>query len=141
MVKVQMSEAEIKISVAEFYGALNAMFQGDAAPMIGLWSHKDDVTYLGPQGGILVGWEKVQQSWIEQAALKLGGKVVPQDVHIIVGENLAIVQNYEVGTNYVDGKPQTLKIRSLNIFRKENGKWKMLSHQTDLLTYLQSVPT
>jgi len=130
-------EKQVKEATIRFYSALNTMFKGDASPMIELWSHAPDVTYLGPQGGILIGWDEVRKSWEEQAALKLGGQVNPEDMHITLGNDIGIIQNFERGTVYVDGKPEKVNIRATNIFRLEEGKWKMIGHQTDLLPYLE----
>jgi ketosteroid isomerase-like protein len=130
-------EKEVNEAVMQFYSALNTMFKGDVSPMIEVWSHTTDVTYLGPQGGILIGWDEVRKAWEEQAALKLGGQVNPEDMHITVGDKISITQNYERGTNNVDGKPVTVSIRATNIFRLEDGKWKMIGHHTDLLPYLE----
>lgn len=102
-----------------------------------VWSHADDVTYLGPQGGLLVGWNKILEAWKEQARLRLKGKIDLQEVHIIREGNIGIMQCYEIGSNNFKGKNESVKIRALNIFRKENGTWKMISHQTDLLSFLQ----
>ena len=35
-----------------------------------------------------------------------------------------------------DGKPQAVSIRATNLFRKEDGTWKMIGHHTDLLPFL-----
>jgi ketosteroid isomerase-like protein len=60
------------------------------------------------------------------------------DMRITVGRDLAVAQNYEKGENTnADGKTQSVSIRATNLFRKENGKWKMISHHTDLLPYLK----
>ena len=40
-----------------------------------VWSHAEDVTYMGPGGGFRVGWSEVLKDWESQAAMKLGGKV------------------------------------------------------------------
>jgi ketosteroid isomerase-like protein len=119
-----------------FYTALNAMFKGDLTPMKTVWSHAADATYLGPDGSFVVGWESTLKSWQKQAAMKLGGKVEPKEIHVTVGHELAVVHNYEVGTNVVDGKPTTVRIRATNIYRKEDGKWKMIGHHTDVLPFL-----
>ena len=103
-----------------------------------LWSHKDDVTYMGPRGGFRLGWQDVLADWEIQAALKLDGQVEPKDMQITVGRDLAIVSNYEIGRNMtVDGKAQAVTIRATNLFRNENGKWKMMGHHTDILSFLQ----
>lgn len=121
-----------------FYSALNAMFTGELEPMKEVWSHKDDVTYMGPGGGFRLGWKQVLADWETQAALKLGGKVEPKEMRITVGSDLAVVSNYEMGQNVVeDGKPQNVTIRATNLFRKENGNWKMIGHHTDILPFLQ----
>lgn len=131
--------AEAVLTAAQgFYSALNTMFTGELGPMKEVWSHADDVTYMGPAGGSHFGWQQVLTEWEAQAALKLGGKVEPKEMHITVGRDLAIASNYEVGQNVTaDGKIQKVTIRATNLFRNENGKWKMIGHHTDILPFLQ----
>jgi ketosteroid isomerase-like protein len=132
------NETGVKNAAAEFYAALNEMFTGELGPMKSVWSHADDVTYMGPGGGFQVGWTEVLKNWEAQAAMKLGGKVEPAEMRITVGADLAIVSNYERGENTnADGSPQKVSIRATNLFRKENGEWKMIGHHTDLLPYLE----
>jgi len=57
---------------AQFYAAINKMFIGEIAPIKAVWSHADDVTYLGPTGQFEHGWKTVLKDWEGQAALKLG---------------------------------------------------------------------
>lgn len=128
--------AEIKKAANEFYQALNQLFSGNVAAMEAVWSHAADVSYLGPQGDILIGWDQVHKEWKEQAAMVLGGHVEPQEMHIIANQEIGIAYNEEIGTNNVHGKPYKIKIRATNLFRKENGKWKMIGHHTDLLPFL-----
>jgi ketosteroid isomerase-like protein len=43
-----------------------------------------------------------------------------------------------VGSNLnAQGEPMKVSIRATNIFRKENGQWKMIGHHTDLLPFLE----
>ena len=137
MVKLQEAPKEIQVAAKEFYSALNEVFQGDTSSMEQVWSHADDVTYLGPQGGIFTGWNQVSQAWKDQAKLKLQGKLDQQNIHFFKDGNIGIMQCLEVGTNQVQGKTQPVQIRALNVFRKEDGKWKMISHQTDRLQFLR----
>jgi hypothetical protein len=92
-------KAAVQAATAQFYAALNTMFTGELGPMKQVWSHRADVTYMGPGGGMQVGWKKVLSAWKAQAARKVS-------------------------------------IRATNIFRKENGVWKMIGHHTDLLPYV-----
>ncbi|HVS01447.1 MAG TPA: nuclear transport factor 2 family protein [Thermoanaerobaculia bacterium] len=127
-------EEAVAAAVGAFYSALNDMFTGDLESMREVWSHADDVTYMGPGGGIQVGWPAVLESWEAQAAMELGGEVQPADVHTTVGGALAVTVGWEIGTNVAE---QQVRIRATNVFRKESGAWKMIGHHTDLLPFLQ----
>src|SRR5262249_34688237 len=136
LVAAEADEKPVAEATARFYSALNALFKGETAPMEAVWSHADDVTYMGPGGGMQVGWKEVQANWKEQAAKRLGGEVKSEKTKIHAGRDLAVTCCYEVGENIVDGKPQKVSIRATNVFRSENGQWKMIGHHTDLLPYL-----
>jgi ketosteroid isomerase-like protein len=127
-------ELAVRKTADQFYDALNTMFSGDIAPMKSVWSHADDVAYMGPGGSIKLGWNKVWKDWEAQAARKLGGKVEPKDVHFVVGDDIAIMYAREVGENTnIGGKHEKVDIRVTNMFRKEDGDWKLIGHHTDLL--------
>jgi len=129
---------EIAAAAAGFYAALNALFEGDLAPMVAVWSHQDDVTYMGPDGGFQVGWKAILAEWERQAAKKLGGRVEPDRMRITAGRDLAVTHNYEKGENVnTGGLPGWVSIRATNLFRKENGAWKMIGHHTDTLPFLR----
>jgi len=81
------------------YAALNVMFTGELGPMDAVWSHRDDVTYMGPGGDFRVGWDDVRASWQEQADMKLGGRVEPADMRLVVSGDLAVTHNREIGEN------------------------------------------
>jgi ketosteroid isomerase-like protein len=120
-----------------FYAALNKMFTGSSAAMELVWSHAADVTYMGPTGGIERGWGNVLKNWQGQAALKLGGKVEPAEMQMVVGQDVAVVTVYEEGENTnAKGEVAHLKLRATSTFRKESGHWMMIGHHTDPLPYL-----
>lgn len=128
--------------MALFYVALNTMFRGDIAPMKQVWSHAEDITYMGPMGGFEVGWPKVLASWEQQAKMNLGGKVSAERIRVIVGEHIAVAYNYERGENIgTNGRSQVVSIRATNLFRKERGAWKMIGHHTDLLSFMKKQPS
>ncbi len=123
----------------EFYAALNTLFKGDSGPMEAMWSHADDVTYMGPMGGSLKGWPEVKRIWAQQAAMKLGGKVEPKHVTAVVGHGMALVTNIEWGENpHMASGPEKVDIRATNVYRWEDGAWKMIHHHTDLLPKLEA---
>jgi hypothetical protein len=64
------TEQSVREATARFYDALRIMFTGDAEPMKQLWSHAEDVTYMGPGGGFHAGWNQIEKDWDMQAALR-----------------------------------------------------------------------
>lgn len=128
------AEKAVLTANEEFYAALNTLFTGEFAPMRAVWSHANDVTYMGPVGGFQVGWDAVRKEWQAQAAMKLGGKLVASEMQVTAGQTISVVSNIENGENLdIKGKRQKVSIRATNIFRKEDGQWKIVGHHVDLL--------
>lgn len=130
-------EQAVRQAAARFYEALNAMFTGDASPMAAVWSHTDDVTYMGAGGGFQVGWTEVFKDWQAQAALDLGGEVKPDTMRVALGRDLAATHGYVRGHNFdAQGTRHEVAIRGTNLFRKEAGEWKMIGHHSDVLPFI-----
>ena len=90
-----------------FYAALNAMLGGDAGPMLDLWSHADDVTYMSPFGELLLGWDAIAASWQGQADAQLGGRVDQAEVQHFSADSLGFAVGFERGEVHVDGVATT----------------------------------
>ena len=125
--------ASLEEASAGFYTALNAMLGGDVEPMLALWSHEDDVTYMSPFGELLTGWEPIRASWQAQADARLGGAVRAEEVHVIEGDVLGCVVGFERGEVTVEGRPTPVDIRATSVYRREDGGWRMVGHHTDPL--------
>lgn len=135
-----MSQAEknaVESAVNGFYAALGDLFTGDDRPMQEVWSHKEDVVYMGPDGLYLIGWAAISDMWKSVAKMKLGGAVMPRNLHTVIGSDISILTCIEAGTNEVEGKSESVEIRSSTVFRKENNVWMVIAHQTDLLTFME----
>lgn len=128
--------SEVAQTIDEFYRALNVLFTGDSAAMKALWSHADDVTYMGPDGKYLIGWADISAEWDRQAALVLGGRVEPTRLRSVVGADLVVITCVEAGANDNGIEGKTVSIRSSTVFRREGGAWKAIGHQTDPLPYV-----
>lgn len=130
-------EAAVKTALKGFYASLNLMFEGDATAAEEVWSHSDDVVYMGADGAYNRGWEETYANWKKQAALKLGGQVEPVDVVLTVGEDIAVTHQYVKGVNTnIDGERKDATLRASSAFRKEDGKWKMIGHHVDVIPEL-----
>lgn len=123
----------IEEAAQEFYAALKELLAGDAERMLDLWSRADDVTYMSPLGEILGGWESVRQSWQEQAGMRFGGHVDPEELRYVSSPELGFVVGFERGTVEIDGAATPVDIRATSMFRLEDGRWRMIGHHTDRL--------
>jgi ketosteroid isomerase-like protein len=140
----QQAQATTKLRAAndQFYTALNSMFTGDIAPMNAIWSHRDDVTLMGPFGDRLVGWEAVGGEFKREAGMKLGGRVVCKDLLVQVGSDMGYTICVEQGENMsADGKPVAVYFRATNVFRLEAGQWRLVHHHTDVSESLKNAVT
>jgi ketosteroid isomerase-like protein len=125
-------ENAVRAAVDGFCDALNAMLNGDPNPLKTIYSHAGDVTYLPAEGGIQVGWDAVFADWKPQAGKSLGGAVEISDVHIVIGQDVAIAHNITHGhVKGADGPTVEISLRESSAFRKENGSWKMIAHHAD----------
>lgn len=125
--------ATLEETTQAFYKALNAVLDGDAGPMLELWSHADDVTYMSPFGELLVGWEPIRDSWQKQADAHLGGRVEPAELRYFASPTLGFVVGFERGTIVIDGETTPVDIRATSLYRVEDGRWVMIGHHTDPL--------
>lgn len=128
----QQAEAGVRAASDRFYDAIERMTNGDADPMSAVWSHRDDVTTMHPIGGREVGWAKVEEPWRAFAELAEDGTVSRTDQLIRVVGDLA----YELVTEQVSlsfaGHPVETEHRATNVYRLEDGDWKVVHHHTDL---------
>lgn len=126
------AENEVRKASEQFYAALNRMANGDSSSMADIWSHSATVTTMHPIGGREVGWEEVKGPWEQVAQLSSGGQVKLSDQLIQVSGDMA----YEVGTEQgqftLAGEQVSIEHRVTNIYRRENGTWKIVHHHTDV---------
>ena len=123
---------EIVQASKQFYGALNHMLKGDATPMASVWSHGSGVDSMHSIGGRDIGWEKVDDSFKQVAKLASGGEVRLSEQRIEVDGNMAYEVGIEKGQATFAGQKVAIEHRVTNVYRKENGKWKMVHHHTDV---------
>ena len=131
--------AELTEAHNKLYAGLNTMFTGDIEPLNNVWSHSDSITYMGPFGGILTGWGEVGADFEKVAAMKLGGKITANNLHVYAGTDIGYTSCVEEGENIgPDGKVIKVSHRATNIFHLEEGKWKLVHHHTDISSQLET---
>jgi len=133
------TEDEVRQASDRFYAALNRMLNGNAGPMMEVWSHSSDVTTMHPVGGREVGWEQVRAPWEQIAAICSGGQVTLRDPLIRAGGDLAYQVGTEAGEGTLAGQQVSFEHRVTNVYRREAGGWKIVHHHTDLNPAMQEI--
>ena len=125
-------EMAVRNAVNQWFVVLNAMLNGDPKPFAELYSHADDVTYMGAEGTYRVGWEATFADWTAQAEKSTGGNVAGAGVHVVVAGDMATAQHYTKGkVRKRGGEMEETLVRETSVFRKEDGRWKMIAHHAD----------
>jgi ketosteroid isomerase-like protein len=133
-------EDEIQQASEQFYAALNRTINGDPGPMMEVWSHGSDVATMHPLGGRETGWEEVRASW-EQVAQAFSDGQVPLEALVVVPlwDDVAYTLGTENGQAKLGDETVSIDWRVTNIYRREEGEWKMVLHHTDVSPTLVEV--
>ena len=113
--------------------AEEALHNGDAAPRLAIWSKNDPVTVLGA-------WKSATgQDQVRELFGHLEGtfsdctsysfEIVAADV---VGD-MAYTVGYEHTQASVNGEPRRYTLRATQIYRREDGEWKVAHRHADTL--------
>ena len=134
-----MNEQTLLQANDALYAGLNEMFIGNLEPLEALWSHSDSISYMGPFGGYLRGWEAVHKDFQAVTDMKIGGKLSCE----LLGSNLSGTMGYiscvEVGENIdPNGQAVAVRHRATNIFQWENDQWRLVHHHTDISNQLET---
>ena len=113
--------------------AEEALHNGDAAPRLAIWSRNDPVTVLGAWKSAN-GHEELRELFRDLEAnfsdcTSYSYDIVAADV---VGD-MAYTVGYEHTQASVNGKPRRYTLRATQIYRREDGEWKVAHRHADTL--------
>ncbi len=113
--------------------ALGELVQGRPEPFKALWSHADDVVIMGAFGGYERGWHQVSArlDWAS-AGIKATGRAA-ENVVTTVGDDLAYTVDLEHMTRHTADQPKRRTLRCTQVYRRENGEWKVILRHADEL--------
>ncbi|HET6687290.1 MAG TPA: nuclear transport factor 2 family protein [Jiangellaceae bacterium] len=113
--------------------AERALHNGDAEPRVAMWSRKDPVTLFGAWLSDS-GWDDVSRTF--QVLASRFSDCTAYDVDVIAAGasgDLAYTVAYEHTTASVQGVPRTYTLRVTQIYRREDGQWKLVHRHGDEL--------
>lgn len=105
--------------------AERAIHDGDAGPRREIWSRKDPVTVLGA-------WKNASgQAELDELFAHLAesfSDCTSFEIELMEAEvlgNLAYTAGFEHTTARVNGEPRTYTLRATQVYRREDGEWKV----------------
>jgi ketosteroid isomerase-like protein len=130
-----MSEVDDFLSgtIPRLMQAEKAIHNGDVEPRLAMWSRNDPVTLFGAWLSD-AGWEDVNRTFHELASRF--SDCTSYDVDIIAAGasgDLAYTVGYEHTSTSVEGVPRTYTLRVTQIYRREDGEWKLVHRHGDEL--------
>jgi ketosteroid isomerase-like protein len=108
-----------------------ALHNGDAEPRLAMWSRNDPVTLFGAWLSD-AGWDDVSRTF--RLLASRFSDCTAYDIDIVAAGasgDLAYTVAYEHTTASVEGTPRTYTLRVTQIYRLEDGEWKLAHRHGD----------
>ena len=124
----------------QWHPASNEFLKGNPEPVKKLWSRREDVSLANPYGPPVCGWEQVARTIEHASSLRSDGEFVGSEVVAkYVTPELAYVVQIERARAKVGGSEDitAYALRATNIFRPEDGEWKVVHRHADPITTAQ----
>jgi ketosteroid isomerase-like protein len=115
-----------------------AFVNGDPAPLRGISTAADPATIFGPSGGTEQGAAHVLEVNEASSHRFHGGTTELEILHSGESGDLAYWTGFQRASVRVDGRRDSapMKLRVTEVFRRENGAWKLIHRQADPLAEL-----
>jgi ketosteroid isomerase-like protein len=120
--------------------AEQALHDGDAAPRLDTWSEREPVTLFGA-------WlDAGDPATAREVFVKLARqflKATASDVELVAAEvsgDLAYTAHREITSTSVDGEPRDYVLRVTQVYRREDGVWKVAHRHADTEPQAADVP-
>lgn len=123
-----MSPAEESIAAANlaFYKALEAR---DLGRMERVWMQEESTSCIHPGWHRIDGWTEIRRSWQNIFASSRPWTVSCEQVRVSCEGELAWVTCVEAISPFgAEGADATARMQATNVFRRDNGEWRMIHH-------------
>ena len=131
-------QAALEEFISLCHEALSHQSQGRPEPFLELWSHADDVTIMAAIGGSHVGFEQVSSLLTAASKTQSFDTWSAENIVTTIGGDLAFSVELERYARKVDGKQEEMTLRATQIYRREDGAWKVIHRHGDVLTPVEA---
>jgi ketosteroid isomerase-like protein len=131
-------EAGLEEFISRCHDAISSQSQGSPEPFLELWSHADDVTIMAAIGGYHVGFEQVSSLLTAASKTQSFDTWNAENIVTTIGGDLAFSVELERYAREVDGEQEELTLRATQIYRREDGAWKVIHRHGDVLTPVEA---
>jgi len=113
--------------------ALGELVEGRAEAFKQQWSRSGDTVIMGAFGGYERGWEHVAQrlDWASRGIRATGRWT--ENLLTLVGQDLACTVDLEHMERTMDGRTYHRVLRCTQVYRLEDGRWKVIVRHADEL--------
>jgi ketosteroid isomerase-like protein len=134
------AEEDFERAIEESHRALDKIARGDPSAFFELYSHADDATLANPFGPPARGREQIEEAGRRGASTYRDGRAVEfENFAKLVTADLAYILEIERFEAKVGGSEEVtpVALRVTSIFRRENGRWKLVHRHADPITALR----
>jgi ketosteroid isomerase-like protein len=112
--------------------AARAYVSGDGAPVDRIVPQTGDATFFPPNGGTVQGAERVAARYGKDVkAFSAGGTTQLEVLQSDSAGDLAFWTGYQIAQVTLGGKAMQMKLRVTEVFRFQDGGWKMIHRHAD----------
>jgi ketosteroid isomerase-like protein len=122
-----VEEQEVREANNLFYEAMQSL---DLARMEEAWWHEGWVLCLHPGWELIVGWDKIKESWSSIFHSTVQLQVSITEPRISVVGDAAWVSCTEQVTSMMETDFTTARVEATNIFVRRKDHWRMVHHHT-----------
>ena len=123
--------AWVNTSLAE---AERAMFDGDDGPRREIWSRAEPVSVLGAWRNATSRDELVEAFEVLASSFSHCTDYSFDLISFDVSDDMAYTVGYERVSTSMDGKPRTFTLRATQVYRREDGEWRVVHRHADVIS-------
>jgi ketosteroid isomerase-like protein len=132
------SMAEVRAFIGRCHEALTQQSRGHPEPLLELWSRADDVTLMAAIGGYHVGFDAVSDLLSTASKTQSFDSWSAENLVTYVVDDLAFSVELEQYGRVVDGQDQGMTLRATQIYRREDGQWRIIHRHGDILSPIEA---